>query len=61
MTHTTLKFYILKEEGVDTVKHFVEPLKVELNDASNALKWGMKKGIVSLINDTRTSTLYWEI
>ncbi len=57
----TPKFYILKEKGFDTIKHFVEPLESELKNASNAIKWGMKKGIVSLVKETRTSTLYWEL
>ncbi len=63
MTNTTKtpKFYILKEQGFDTIKHFVEPLESELKDALSAIKWGMKKGIVSLIKETRTSTLYWEL
>tara|TARA_R110000764_G_scaffold58564_1_gene127253 strand:+ start:381 stop:590 length:210 start_codon:yes stop_codon:yes gene_type:complete len=63
MTQTikTPIFYVLKEEGFETIKHLVEPLKSELNDALNSMKWGMKKGIVSLTKETRTSTLYWEL
>jgi len=60
-TQKTPMFYILKEEGFDTIKNFVEPLEQELKDANNAIKWGMKKGIVSLVKATRTSTLYWEL
>jgi len=61
ITNTTPTFYILKEEGFKTVKQFVEPLEQELKDANNAIKWGMKKGIVSLVKATRTSTLYWTL
>jgi len=59
--NTTPTFYILKEEGFETIKQFVEPLEQELKDANNAIKWGMKKGIVSLVKATRTSTLYWTL
>lgn len=59
--NTTPTFYILKEEGFETVKQFVEPLEQELKDANNAIKWGMTKGIVSLVKATRTSTLYWTL
>ena len=54
-------FYVLKEEGFETIKHFVEPLESELKNASSAIKWGMTNGIVSLIKETRISTLYWEL
>lgn len=63
MTQTikTPTFYVLKEEGFETIKHIVEPLESELNNALNSMKWGMEEGIVSLIKKTRTSTLYWEL
>jgi hypothetical protein len=60
-TTQTPKFYVLKEQGFDTIKHFVEPLESEMRNALNSMKWGMTKGIVSLIKETRTSTLYWEL
>ncbi len=60
-TTQTPKFYVLKEQGFDTIKHFVEPLESEIKDALSAIKWGMTNGIVSLVKETRTSTLYWEL
>lgn len=53
----TPRFYILKEE----VKHFVTPEPEELKEAESQMKWGMKKGIISLVNEIRTSTTYWEV
>ena len=53
----TPRFYILKEE----VKHFVTPEQEELRNVESQIKWGMKKGIVSLIKEIRTSTTYWEV
>lgn len=53
----TPRFYILKEE----VKHFVIPEQEELKNAESQIKWGMKKGIISLVNEIRTSTTYWEV
>jgi hypothetical protein len=53
----TLTFYILKDE----VKHFITPEPQEIKNALNSAKWGMKKGIVSLVNELRTSTTYWEV
>lgn len=57
----TPKFYILKEQGAETLRHFVTPEPEELRNAQNAMKWGMKKGIVSLIKPIRTTTTYWEV
>ena len=57
----TPKFYILKEEGTETVKHFITPEPQELKDALNSIQWGMSRGIVSLMNPIRTVTTYWEI
>jgi hypothetical protein len=53
----TPKFYILKDE----VRKEITPEAEELNNALNAMKWGAKKGIVSLVNPIRTSTTYWEV
>ena len=53
----TFTFYILKNE----VKHFITPEPEEIKNALNSAKWGMKKGIVSLVNELRTSTTYWEV
>ena len=50
-------FYILKEE----VKHFITPELEELKNAKSQMKWGMKKGMISLTNPIRTSTTYWEV
>ncbi len=60
-TTQTPKFYVLKEQRFDTIKHFVEPLESELKNALSLIKWGMTNGIVSLVKETRTSTLYWEL
>lgn len=57
----TPRFYILKENGTETVKHFVTPEPQELKNALSSMKWGMKKGIVSLITPLRTVTTYWEV
>ena len=51
------RFYILKEE----VKQEVTPEPEELKNALSQMKWGMKKGIVSLVSEVRTSTTYWEV
>jgi len=56
----TPRFYILKENGAETEKHFVTPEPMELKNALNSMKWGMKKGIVSLIKPIRNCTTYWE-
>jgi hypothetical protein len=53
----TLTFYILKDE----VRHTIAPEPQEIKNALNSIKWGMKKGIVSLVNEIRTSTTYWEV
>ncbi len=53
----TPRFYILKEE----VKYFVTPEQEELRNVESQMKWGIKKGIVSLIKEIRTSTTYWEV
>lgn len=57
------KFYILKQDQntYEDTKHFVEPLEQELKDAQNQMKCGATKGIISLVNELRTSTTYWEI
>ena len=53
----TPTFYILKNE----VKHFITPEPQEIKNALNSIKWGAKKGIVSLVSEIRTSTTYWEV
>ena len=53
----TLKFYILKEG----IKHFVTPEPEELKDAKSQMKWGMKKGMISVVKEIRISTTYWEV
>ena len=53
----TITFYILKNE----VRHLVTPEPQEIKQALNSAKWGMKKGIVSLVSEVRTSTTYWEV
>ena len=57
----TPRFYILKEEGAEIVKHYVTPESSELKNALSAMKWGMKKGTVSLIKPIRTTITYWEV
>jgi len=57
----TPKFYILKENGTEQEKQFVTPEPEELRNAESQIKWGMKKGIISLVNEIRTSTTYWEV
>lgn len=52
------KFYIITKENE---KRFVTPEPCELKNAENSIKWGMKKGIVSLVNPIRTSTTYWYV
>lgn len=52
-----LEFYILKDQE----RHYVTPEREELKNAESQMKWGAKKGIVSLIVEIRTSTTYWEI
>ena len=58
-----LKFYILKQDQntYEDTKHFVKPLAEELKDAQAQIKWGAKKGMISLVTELRTSTTYWEI
>jgi hypothetical protein len=51
------RIYILKEE----VKHYVNPEPEELKNVENQMKWGMTKGMISLKNEIRTSTTYWEV
>jgi len=53
----TPRFYILREE----IKQEVTPEEEELRNALSQMKWGMRKGIVSLVNPIRTSTTYWEV
>ena len=55
------KFYILKEQDFETVKHYVEPLEVELEDAKGHAQWGAKSGMISLVKPVRTTTTYWEL
>ncbi len=57
----TPRFYILKENGIEKVKHYVTPEPEELKNALSSIKWGMKKGIVSLMTPIRNCTTYWEI
>ena len=55
------KFYIIKEQNTETVKHFINPEPQELKYALSCIKWGMNKGIVSLIKPVRTVTTHWEL
>jgi len=57
----TPRFYILKEEGIEKVRHYVTPEPEETRNALNAMKWGMKKGTVCLITPIRTCITYWEV
>ena len=57
----TPKFYILKENGAETIRHYVNPEPEELRNAKSAMKYGLKKGYVNLIKPIRTSTTYWEV
>ena len=57
----TPKFYIIKDNGLEQVKQFITPGTEELRNAESQIKWGMKKGIISLVNEIRTSTTYWEV
>lgn len=53
----TPKFYILK----DNERQYVTPEPEELRFVKAELKWGMKKGIISLVTEIRTSTVHWYI
>lgn len=55
------KFYILKDNGLEQVKQFITPEPIEVRDAKSQMKWGMKEGIISLVNPIRTTMVYWEV
>lgn len=58
----TPKFYIKKEDKFgETYRHYFTPEPVEIKCALASIKWGMTKGIVSLITPIRNTTTYWEI
>tara|TARA_R110002020_G_C15855521_1_gene736571 strand:+ start:62 stop:232 length:171 start_codon:yes stop_codon:yes gene_type:complete len=50
--------YIVNEENEKVT--FI-PEKQEVKNIESQIKWGLKDGIVSLVNEIRTSTTYWEI
>ena len=57
----TPKFYIIKNNGLEQVKQFITPEPEELKNAESQIKWGMKRGMISLVNEIRKSTTYWEV
>ena len=54
----TILVYIINEENE---KVTFNPEPQEVKNIESQIKWGLKKGIVSLVDEIRTLTTYWEL